>query len=150
MMDDPVKIKWLARVILLVHDHFRLLITAVLMTVLMVAGAFALVEGLVAFSTVLDLSKPLSSKTMLLSLRELFAGVLLVLFGTWAYGIRKGLFDRTICTCRSSATGGPHFCLSQFSAEGLPNGRSALADRAWGSCSRPQGRYFLLKKALNK
>jgi hypothetical protein len=91
-MDDPVKIKWLARLILLVHEHFRLLITAVLVTVLMVAVAFALVEGLVAFSTLLDLTKPLSSKTILLSLRELFAGVLLVLF--WDLGLwnRKDLF----------------------------------------------------------
>ena len=35
-MDDLVKIKWLARLILLVYEYFRLLITAVLMTVLMV------------------------------------------------------------------------------------------------------------------
>jgi hypothetical protein len=129
-MDDPVKIKWVASVILLVYEHFRLLLTAVLMTVLMVAVAFTLAEGLVVFSTELGLMKPLSANTMLLSLRELCDGVLLVLFGTWTYGIRKGLFDRTIYTCRGSATRGPHFGLSQFSAAGHPNGRSTLADRA--------------------
>ncbi|HSS31163.1 MAG TPA: hypothetical protein VLL06_09115 [Nitrospiraceae bacterium] len=35
-MDDLVKIKWLARLILVVYEHFRLLITTMLMTVLMV------------------------------------------------------------------------------------------------------------------
>jgi uncharacterized membrane protein (DUF373 family) len=80
-MNDPVKIKLLTRVTLLVYENFRQLIVVVLMTVLMAAVALAVVEGLVAFTTELDLPKPLSAKTMFFSLRQLFAGVLLVLLG---------------------------------------------------------------------
>lgn len=80
-MNDPVKIKLLSRLTLLVYENFRQLIVVVLLIVLMAAVAFAVVEGLVAFTTELDLAKPLSAKTMFLSLRELFAGVLLVLLG---------------------------------------------------------------------
>ncbi|HKT34140.1 MAG TPA: phosphate-starvation-inducible PsiE family protein [Nitrospira sp.] len=80
-MDDPVKIKALARFLLVVYEHFRQCIAMALMVVLMVAVTVAIIEGLVAFVTVLDLTKPLSAMTMFLSLRELFAGVLLVLLG---------------------------------------------------------------------
>ena len=66
---------------LFVYEHFRQFIVMLLMVVLMVAVALAVVEGVVAFFTALDLTKPLSAMTMFLSLRELFAGVLLVLLG---------------------------------------------------------------------
>ena len=80
-MTDPVKIKTAARYMLFVYEHFRQFIVMLLMVVLMVAVALAVVEGVVAFFTALDLTKPLSAMTMFLSLRELFAGVLLVLLG---------------------------------------------------------------------
>ena len=80
-MGDPVKIKAAARFILIVYEHFRQFIAMVLMVVLMIAVAFAVAEGLVAFTSIFDVTKPLSAMTMFLSLRELFAGVLLVLLG---------------------------------------------------------------------
>jgi len=80
-MNDPVKIKAVARFLLVVYEHFRQFIAMMLMVVLMIGVAFAVAEGVVAFTTVLDVTKPLSAMTMFLSLRELFAGVLLVLLG---------------------------------------------------------------------
>ncbi len=78
-MNDPLKIKVVVRLFLHVYENFRQLIVVVLMMVLMVAVGVAVVVGLVAFTT--ELAKPLSAKTAFLSLRDLFASVLLVLLG---------------------------------------------------------------------
>ena len=146
-MNDPIKIKVVVRLFLHVYENFRQLIVMVLMMVLMVAIAVAVGVGLVAFTT--ELAKPLSAKTVFLSLRKFFASVLLVLLGLGliesvkVYLMKNLYLSRWCCSWPSLL----YLAVCCFRTS---DGRSALADRACAVLLALTGGYFLLTKALKK